>query len=158
MRAILIDAYAKEIREVEFTGDFMQVYELLSNSVHEVNLFAIVRLNQYDGLFVDDEGLPKAEERPDETRFFTWRGFHQPIVGNGLILASDDTGECIPSSMPLDQVREHVSFPDLQFIGWTPPEPPRTIETIFGPALFISGGAKPIFGPRSSSPTSRMKH
>ena len=38
---------------------------------------------------------------------------HQPLAGNGVILASTDDGDEAPCTLPLDWVKQRVTFMDL---------------------------------------------
>lgn len=149
MRAILIDPYAKEIREVEHNGDFREIYTLLTEpDIHEVGTFSTVRLNRRDAVFIDDNGLYVAESRPEDVRFFQLAGYEQPLAGKGLVLGSDAEGESISTGLPLELFQEHVTFPEIKFAGWTKhPEPDGDVDTPMGKA-FVIHGPVPMFEPR----------
>jgi hypothetical protein len=110
MRAILIDTYAKEVREVDFNGDYKHIYELLSDPNHKVDIYEAVRIDAKETIFVDEEGLLKEMDNPGEIAFFRWKGGHQALAGNGLILSTDEEGESVASELTLDFVRDHVIF------------------------------------------------
>lgn len=46
--------------------------------------------------------------------FFMFRGGHQPLAGNGVILSLTEEGEEAPCALPLEWVAERVDFMDLQ--------------------------------------------
>ena len=54
MRAILIDPFTETITEVEYSGDFKQIYNLIN-----CNTFTVSAISDADDLFLDDEGLLK---------------------------------------------------------------------------------------------------
>ena len=46
--------------------------------------------------------------------FFMYKGLHQPLCGNGLILGIDhETGESVDCSLTIEEVRSNVKFMDL---------------------------------------------
>jgi hypothetical protein len=81
MRAILIDPFTQTIEEVDYSGDYKDIYSLI-----ECDLFTTVYLpnTSDDTLFVDDEGL-----YVENQRFFKIDGFEQPLAGRGLLLGTD---------------------------------------------------------------------
>ena len=97
MKAILINPFDETITEVEYSGDFKQIYKLI-----DCDYFTISRLCDSDDLFVDDEGLLKPN------RYFTWSG--QPFAGKGLILGHDDEGESIATTYDLQEVVDRVEW------------------------------------------------
>ena len=52
MKAILIDPFEQTVKEVQYSGDFHQIYDLI-----EAETFDVARISRGDGIFVDDEGL-----------------------------------------------------------------------------------------------------
>ena len=43
--------------------------------------------------------------------FFSYKGYPQPLSGNGLILGIDhETGESIDTTLTIDEVKENVKF------------------------------------------------
>jgi hypothetical protein len=59
-----------------------------------------------DALYVDDEGLLTPKGRS----MFKIAGYHQPLVGNGLLCGHDDEGEAKDVYMSVDAVRARVVF------------------------------------------------
>jgi len=113
MRAILIDPFTKTITEVEYSGDYKQIYKLIN-----CDTFTVSCLSDADDLFLDDEGLLK------DNRYFTWNG--HPFAGKGLILAHDDEGDTISTTYDLHEVLDRVEWlpeghkeePYMEFIAW----------------------------------------
>ena len=103
MRSILIDPFTRTITEVEYTGNYKQIYDLIDCETYDV-----ARINEHgDGIFVDDEGLFKEGEQ----RFFLYEDYHQPLAGKGLILGCDmDTGESVATTLTLAEVIDKVEF------------------------------------------------
>ena len=104
MKAILIDPYAETITPVEFNGDINEIYRLC-----DYQIFTVVSVEpNRDGIFVDDEGLLTLT---DETKFFTYAGYPQPLAGKGLILGlNPKTGNSVSVKTPLDVVKSKVKF------------------------------------------------
>ena len=113
MRAILIDPFNQTITEVEYSGDYKQIYNLI-----DCNTFTVSSISDADDLFLDDEGLLK------DNRYFTWSG--HPFAGKGLILAHDEEGDTIPTTYDLKEVLDRVEWlpegykeePYMEFIAW----------------------------------------
>ena len=113
MRAILINPFDETITEVEYSGDFRQIYELTDCST-----FDIVMLCNTDDLYVDDEGLLK------DNRYFSWSG--RNFAGKALIIGHDDEGDSISSTYDLQEVVDRVEWlpeghretPYMEFKAW----------------------------------------
>jgi hypothetical protein len=103
MKAILVDAVEKTVREVEYDGELETTYRLL-----RCGLVDVVRVGDGNVMFVDDEGLLTAES--DDSPFFVllngWT-----FAGSGLIVGdSDDEGDTTPCTVDADDVRAGVVF------------------------------------------------
>lgn len=101
MKSILIDPFTRTIKEVEYDGDFHQIYEFI-----HCDTFDCVRVNENgDAIFVDDEGLISGKEQA----FFGWLGYPQPLAGRGIVLGSNLTdGESADTTITLEEARELV--------------------------------------------------
>ena len=106
MKAILIDVYNKEIREVDYDGTLDFIYFNLA-----CRAFDLVRLDEVDGvfnsIFVDDEGLFRQNQL-----YFEYSGSNGSfqLAGNGLVLGVDDEGNSIPPTLTVEDVKGKVSF------------------------------------------------
>ena len=118
MRGIKIDVYAQSVYDVDHPNNYRDIYDQLSDPIHKVGSFTSIGLGK-DVLYVDEVGLLEAERRPDDIRFFRWRGYYQPIAGNGIILGVDPWGNSCSTVLKTDYVREQVTFPDVKMTGWT---------------------------------------
>jgi hypothetical protein len=99
--AILINATERTVTEVQWNGDYKQIYELIG-----VDCFDVARINNKgDGIFVDDEGLYK-----DEQVFFQYEDYPSPLAGNGLVLGCDYQGESVKPHVTLEEVRAKTRF------------------------------------------------
>ncbi len=114
MKAILIDAVEKTVREVEYDGKLHTLYGYL-----RCNLVDVVSLPHLDtgkgdslnDLFVDDEGLLTATD--DDSPFIVFRN-NWTFAGSGLIVGQcDEDGNTTETTLTADFVRQHVVFASL---------------------------------------------
>jgi Domain of unknown function (DUF3846) len=105
MRAIIINAQDRTITETKIDGSLESLQEIVGGLIEPVDL---------DGkhhCYVNEEGLL------DQPRhFFMFRDGHQPLAGNGVILALTDDGNEAPCTLPLDWVKQRVTFMDLNAV------------------------------------------
>lgn len=100
----LIDPTKKTITPVEYSGDYQDIYKLCDYSI-----FATATLERNgDTVYVDDEGLLTVN---DDSRFFTYEGYHSPLCGKGLILGLNRaTGESISPKTSIDIIKKKIKF------------------------------------------------
>lgn len=118
MRAIIIDAENRQIRETEL--DEKDTLDGLQKAVGGY----ITLAGEVDGndLYVNDEGLFTIGHG---SPFFDI-GLHQPFAGNGIIAGHDDEGETTPATVSLDAIKRRVKFgrlagPPINGIVWFMP-------------------------------------
>lgn len=99
MKAILINPFDQSIKEVDYTGDFRQIYTLIDASV-----FDVARISRRDGIFVDDNGLFNA------SHFFEHADYHSPLAGKGLIVGCDEQGESVDCETSVEEVKSKIKF------------------------------------------------
>lgn len=106
MRAILIDPFERTITEVDYNGDFHQIYDLI-----DAQTFDAARVNDVgDAIFVDDEGLISGKRQ----EFFGFRGYPQPLAGKGLLLGCTlENGESADTTYTIEEAHEHVVWLSL---------------------------------------------
>jgi len=103
MKAILVDAVEKTVREVEYDGDLETAYRLL-----RCGLVDVVRVGEGNVMFVDDEGLLTSES--DDSPFILFRN-GWTFAGSGLIVGdADDDGNTTPCTVDADDVLAGVVF------------------------------------------------
>ena len=105
MKAILINSTLKTVTEVDYSGNYKDIYKLLG-----CEMFEVVHLGNGEDCFVDEEGLMSLA--PGST-FFYYAGTHQPIAGNGLILRCNAAGESVATKLTVDKVKANVKFMTL---------------------------------------------
>lgn len=102
MKAILIDPFERKLSEVEYSGDYKQIYEHI-----DCHNFDCVRISSKgDTIFVDDEGLISCKVQC----FFGFIGYPQPLAGKGLVLGTDINGESVDTTMTLEEMRKLVKW------------------------------------------------
>lgn len=101
-KAIKIDVVNKTIYEVEI-NNAKDIYDHIGNNC---NLFCCpVEFENSDALYADDESLLK-----DVEGCFVMDGWTTPIVGNAIILGTDDEGDSIDHKSTLDEIAEKLMF------------------------------------------------
>ena len=100
MRAILIDPFKREITEVDYNGNFRQIY----NYIH-AECFTTVRVDETNHLFLDDEGLFQYPDNQSEQKCFFFASYPNPLAGYALCLGCDEEGSTVPSSFDIELMR-----------------------------------------------------
>lgn len=130
MKAILIDAKNREVREVEYDGKLSSAYKLLGCDL--VDVVGLPNLDSGEGdschdMFVDDEGLLKGEDDDDAPFFIMRNGWM--FAGSGLILGGpDEDGNSMPARLSADDVRPHVAFASRKQLREADAEPKPRME------------------------------
>lgn len=105
-RAIKIDVQEKNICFVHIY-DNETIYREIGNGC---TLFCCpVRFENDDFLFADDESLLRLD---DIKGGFIMEGWQTPIVGNALIIGTDEEGESVNAKSDIDAIREKTIFID----------------------------------------------
>ena len=112
MRGILINPFDTTIKEVVYTGDFREIYDLIG-----CRSFDCVRLYETQDMYIDDEGL-----LIDNQMYFTMND--RVYAGKGLLLSHDDEGESTSTNLDLQMVEDmvewlpegHTEEPYMEFI------------------------------------------
>lgn len=135
-KGFLIDPENRTITQVEYNGDYKQIYKFI-----KCETFTVVRLDEKNTIFVDDEGLLH-----DPRYFFKLKGYDQPLANRGLILGVDHEGESVSSTYELVDAKNLVEeFLELSVDGFDT-KSYSDVEIYPG----IRGGlvrTVPIFGP-----------
>ena len=102
MKAILIDARAKEVRavDVDKSKGIKPIYDHV-----KCETFTCVILEGEETLYVDDEGLINGTDVG-----FVLSCYQEPLMGNGLILGTDEMGESVDTKLTVEEVRSWVIF------------------------------------------------
>ena len=102
MKAILIDVYNKDIKEVDYDGTLDFIYFNLA-----CRTFDVVRIDDVNSIFVDDEGLLRQNQLYFE---YSASGRVFQLAGNGLVLGVDDEGNSISPTLTVEDVEGKVNF------------------------------------------------
>lgn len=117
IKCIKIDVENEVVSEVLINDNIQDIYKQL-----ECDLFEVVRLDNENDLYVDEEGLLKVNKEwswtersksqvvKDNIKFFSIEGYPQTLVGNGLIMSHGNMGETLSTSLTIDEVRKRVKF------------------------------------------------
>ena len=107
MRAILIDPFAREIKEVDYDGDYKKIYDLI-----DCTTFDVVNVpSGNDGIYVDDEGLYKIKQA-----WFTYRynnhSMHKNVqlVNKALVVGCDDEGDSTDATDTVEGIRHRITW------------------------------------------------
>lgn len=104
MRAIIINAEDRTITETEIDGSLKTLQQIVGGLIEPVTQ----GLDEHYHCYVNEEGLLNNPQY-----FFMFKDGHQPLAGNGVILADTEDGGEAPCTLPLDWVKERVTFMDL---------------------------------------------
>ena len=101
MRGILINPHEETITEVEYSGNYKEIYSLI-----DCRTFDCVRITPYEDMYIDDEGLLM-----DNQRYFTLLGTGlNNFAGKALLLSHDDEGETTATNWTLQDVKNMVQW------------------------------------------------
>jgi hypothetical protein len=98
MKAFLINPFDKTVSEVDYSGDYQDIYKLI-----DAELFEVVYIDGNNAIYVDEEGLFKNEQA------FFQVGYAM-LAGRGLVLGTDDEGESISPAISLKDLAKKVTF------------------------------------------------
>ena len=111
LKALLIDAQNEIIREIEIENGFQHTAKAIGGGCTTIELVSIAR--NEDSLYVDEDGL--AHVVPNETKGFHYTaedGTLFTIVGNGVMLGSNEEGESVDVKMDAVELAERVVWMD----------------------------------------------
>ena len=100
MKGILINPHEETITEVEYSGNYKEIYSLI-----DCRTFDVAMAKENNDLYLDDEGLFK-----DNQKYFRMVELGANYAGKGLILAHDDEGESTATTLTLQEVKDMVQW------------------------------------------------
>jgi len=104
MRAILIDAENRDIREIEY-----KTFEELKKIMGIEWAQAVNCLPKRHACYIDEEGLLNNPQH-----FFIIDGYPQPLAGNGAIVGTNNHGDDTNCKLDLDFIQQRVHFLSLK--------------------------------------------
>ena len=108
IKAILIDSYNQEVKEVEYEAESIDdMYKLLKCTMFTTAGY----MPNGDVCLVDDEGLINGTEV-----FFVPEWYPQPLAGNGLIVGDDGEGESVGVKSTIEEIQAMVDFKGIDDI------------------------------------------
>ena len=108
MKAILIDAKNKEIREVKLTNSLQNIYNIMEVTSIEVGFYLD---NTNNCCYVDEEGMVNGT-----THSFKYKD--QNFMGNGLIVGTDSEGSDTDCTISIDVIAKLIRFPTFKHQKW----------------------------------------
>ena len=106
MKAFLIDPYEATIKEVQYKGDYNEIYDLI-----DAEIFTCVSFNEEeDNIFIDDEGMINGKDQAFFRVIDTPAGDTYPLIGKGLVLGTNEDGESVEPKITLEQLKKQVQF------------------------------------------------
>ena len=116
MKGILINPFDTTIKEVVYTGDYREIYDLI-----DCRSFDVAMAKENNDLYLDDEGLLKNNQR-----YFRMVELGANYGGKALILAHNDEGESTATTLTLQEVEDmvewlpegHIETPYMEFVAW----------------------------------------
>ncbi len=98
MKGILINPFDTTITEVEYSGNYKEIYDII-----DCRTFDIATIYNTQDIYVDDEGL-----LIDNQKFFSIND--RTFGGKGLLLSHDDEGETKSTNLDLQMVQDMVQW------------------------------------------------
>lgn len=103
MRAIKIDVIEQTVTEINTINDWRGIAPEIGNGCEY--FCCPVTLENEDTIYADDEALMR-----EIVGGFMMPNFAYPIVGNAIILGTDDEGESVDAKSTLEEIRANVRF------------------------------------------------
>ena len=115
MKAILIDPKAKQVMQIDYSGDYRHIYEHLSfinsfGNSHKVRTFDIVRTpTGGDGIYVDAEGLYAPAE---DKHWYNIKYNDQDmmLVNRSLVIGCDDEGDSKDCVSTVEDIKGRITW------------------------------------------------
>jgi len=107
MKAYLINPTTKTIEQIDYSGDYHDIYKLCN-----YDIFTVVTLTgDDDGVFVDDEGLLKE----DQDFFYVTHengdlSQYVMLAGCGLVLGCNADGDSCEPKITIEQLRSRIHW------------------------------------------------
>ena len=104
LKAIFIDSANRTVSEIQLDATWRAIAPQIGNGCE--TFCCPVNFENEDTLYADDESLLKDEL----TGGFLLNGFRYPIVGNALILGTNEEGESVDCKTNVSDIVEQIRF------------------------------------------------
>jgi hypothetical protein len=104
MCATVIKSRNRTVVEIDLVPTLDRLQQIVGGLIEPVEQ----GLDDEHHCYVNGEGL-----LDNPHHFFMLTDWHQPLAGNGIILASTEDGDEAPCRLPLEWVKERVTFMDF---------------------------------------------
>ena len=107
-KAIKIDVVKQDVYEIELSDDYKAIYGAIGNGC---TIFcAPIEFENGDTLYSDEEGLLHEKM----VGCFMMENWKYPLVGNAIILGTDDEGDSIDAKSTIEEIKNKVTFYDSE--------------------------------------------
>ena len=107
-KAIKIDVVKQDVYEIELSDDYKAIYGAIGNGC---TIFcAPVEFENGDTLYSDEEGLLHKKMEG----CFMMENWKYPLVGNAIILGTDDEGDSIDAKSTIEEIKNKITFYDSE--------------------------------------------
>ena len=104
-KAIRINVETKSFEYITLGDDYKEIYGAIGNGC---DTFCVpISFENQDSMFADDESLLREH---DIKGGFIMDDWHSPIVGNAIILGTDDEGNSIDCLTKIEDIMNQVTF------------------------------------------------
>ena len=102
-KAILINVVNQSVTEV-IINDYKEIYNVIGNGCNTFD--CPYQFDNGDTLYVDDEGLLHDEVNG----CFILEGWNNPVVGNAVIIGTNDEGDDIDCKSTIEEIKSKIKF------------------------------------------------
>jgi len=106
-QALLIDVSTKKITQIELDNHFESISKAIGNGCQY--FCCPYSFNNDDSMYADDESLLRIDSIKGG---FILDGYRGTIVGNAIILGTDEEGDSVDVKSTIDEIAERVIFID----------------------------------------------
>lgn len=104
-KAIKINVETKKLEYITLGDDYKEIYGAIGNGC---DTFCVpISFENEDSMFADDESLLREN---DIKGGFIMDDWHSPIVGNAIILGTDDEGNSVDCQTKIEDIESQITF------------------------------------------------
>lgn len=105
MKAIKINVETKTLDPIEISKDWREIPKQIGNGC---DIFCVpIKFDNNDCLYADDESLLRMD---DIKGGFSMEGWNYPIVGNALIIGTNDEGDSVDCVTEIEELSQKLFF------------------------------------------------